>query len=167
MKKIIIIAALILSKSLSAQTIQFVGNPWTSDNIKSVKNYVISFAGNAYHTVNMQTEISRSIDKAYYLFADTSGKKLSIDIKRILINRDPNTGIPIDTLIGEVKITGYYPLLFKIYKQAFNIDANNGQIAKNGKAEPIKKKQGGSKLVTTFYRSDEDSGAWTIWTKIE
>jgi uncharacterized protein YdeI (BOF family) len=167
MKKLIIILAIILTKSLSAQTIQFVANPWNSTNIVSIKNYVITFAGNGYHTVNMQTEISRSIDKAYYLFADTSGKKLNIDIKRTLLNRDPNTGIPADTLIGEVKITGYYPLLFKIYKQSFNADANNEQIAKNGKAEPIKKKQGSIKLVTTFYRSDEDSGAWTIWAKIE
>lgn len=167
MKKLIIIAAIILSKSLSAQTIQLAGSPWSSTNIVSIKDFVIGFSGNQYHTVNMQTEISRSIDKAYYLFADTSGKKLNIDIKRALINRDPNTGIPADTLIGEVKITGYYPLLFKIYKQSFNADVNNEQIAKNGKAEPIKKKQGNFKLETTFYRSDEDSGAWTIWTKIE
>jgi len=167
MKKLIIILTLILSKSLSAQTIQFVGNPWTSDNIKSVKNYVISFAGNAYHTVNMQTEISRSIDKAYYLFADTSGKKLNIDIKRTLINRDPNTGIPADTLIGEVKISGYYPILLKMYRQSYNPDANTERITKDGKAEPISRQTGGKKIVTTFYRSDENSGAWTLWTKMQ
>src|ERR1700753_1991695 len=114
MKKLLLIIAVLIAKSALAQNIQFVGNPWRSDNIKSVKNYVISFAGNGYSTVNMQTEVSKSIDKAYFLFSDTSGKKLSIDLQRSLLNRDPNTGIPADTVIGEVKITGYYPLLLKM-----------------------------------------------------
>ena len=167
MKKLLLIVAVLIAKGALAQNIQFVGNPWKSDNIKSVKNYVISFAGNAYTTVNMQTEVSKSIDKAYFLFSDTSGKKLSIDLQRSLLNRDPNTGIPADTVIGEVKITGYYPVLLKMYRQSFNPDANAEVITKAGKADPIRKKDGDKKIEVTFFRSDEVSGAWTLWTKLK
>ena len=166
MKKLFLIIFMAAAQIVSAQNVQFVGKAWTEDNITSIKNYVMNFTGSGYHTVNMQTEISRSIDKAFFLFADTSGKKLSIDIQRKLTNRDPNTGIPTDTLISEVKVTGYYPPLLKMYKQYFNADVNTRQIEKSGKADPIKQKTGDQKIEITFFRSDEQSGAWTLWIKM-
>ncbi len=166
MKKLVIIALILLSKVVSAQTSNLlVGNPWNSDNIRSIRNYVISFAGPAYKTVNMQTSISKSIDKAYYLFSDTSGKQLKIDIKRDLLNRNVDRGTA-DTLISEIKISGYYPLLLKMYRQSFNPDVNSEQIIKKGKAEPISRPDGVKKVSITFFRSDEQSGAWTLWIKL-
>jgi uncharacterized protein YdeI (BOF family) len=166
MKKILTISLTLLSGWTSAQSIKFVGNPWTSENIRSVRNYAISFAGPTYKTVNMQTSISKSIDKAYYLFSDTSGKTLNIDIKRGLINGNSEVGTPADTVIREVKITGFYPLVLKMYSQSFNQEANAARISKNGKAEPIIRPEGKKKISITFYRSNDQSGVWTLWIKL-
>lgn len=167
MKKLVVIALILLSKVVSAQSSNLlVGNKWDSDNIRSIRNYVISFAGPAYKTVNMQTSISKSTDKAYYLFSDTSGKKLNIDIKRGLLNRNVDNGTA-DTLISEITITGYYPLLLKIYRQSFDPIVNSEQIIKKGKAEPISRPDGLKKVSIIFYRSDEQSGAWTLWIKLD
>lgn len=166
MKKLFLVILILSSKILPAQSIVFVGNPWTSTNIGSVRNYAISFAGESYKTVNMQTSISKSIDKAYYQFSDTSGKTLNIDIKRGIINRNPEAGIPGDTVMSEVKITGYYPLLLRMYKQSFNSDVNSEQLAKKGHAEPMIRRKGKSKISTTFFRSNDQSGVWTLWVKI-